>query len=75
MYRSHYKDRARVIYFARGRTRDARYYLSQAKNHHNNMVNVTPGGDAYLEFARLQMKYETYLINCIQETISLLKDY
>lgn len=75
MYRNHYKDKARVIHFAISRTRDAKYYLTTAKRYNNDMANVNPGGDAYLEFARLQMKYETYLKNSIQEAISLLKDY
>lgn len=75
MYRNHYKDKARVIFYAKGRTKDAGYYLTTAKRYHNDMANVNPGGDAYLEFARLKMRYETYLINCIQEAISLLKDY
>ena len=75
MYRNHYKDKAKVIYYAKVRTRDAKYYLDTAKRYHSNMANVNPDGGAYLEFARQQMKYETYLKNCIQEAISLLKDY
>ena len=75
MYRSHYKDKARVIFFAKGRTRDAIYYLNTSKRYHNDMANVNPNSEPYLECARLQMKYETYLKNCIQEAISLLKDY
>ena len=75
MYRNHYKDKARVIHYAKVRTRDAKYYLDTAKRYNSNMANVNPSGGAYLEFARQQMKYETFLKNCIQETISLLKDY
>ena len=75
MYRNHYKDKDRIIRTAIVRTRDAKYYLTTAERYHNDMANVRPNGDAYLEFARLQMRYETYLNNCIQEAISLLKDY
>ena len=71
----HYQDKYRVIHFSKSRVRDAIYYLSTAKQYYQSAMRAVDLPLAREEYTRLQMKYEAFLNNCIQEAITLLKMY
>lgn len=71
----HYQDKDRVIHYSKNRVHDAIYYLNTTRMYHKNMLQSRMLSQTREDYYRLQMRYEKYLKNCIQETISLLKMY